>query len=87
MLVSENAKICVTPNVNAKICVTPNANLQREQVESGVAGGPNARVWHWPCKFHVFFVLILYALCSQRNPSFQWNMGFKQKNAASGSRY
>ena len=26
MLVSKNAKICVTPDANAKICVTPNAN-------------------------------------------------------------
>ena len=33
MLVSKNAKICVTPNANAKICVTPNANPQREQVK------------------------------------------------------
>ena len=28
MLVSKNAKICVTPNANAKICVTPNANAK-----------------------------------------------------------
>ena len=33
MLVSKNAKICVTPNANAKICVTPNTNPQREHVE------------------------------------------------------
>ena len=26
MLVSKNAKICITPNANAKICVTPNVS-------------------------------------------------------------
>ena len=26
MLVSKNAKVCVTPNAKPKICVTPNAN-------------------------------------------------------------
>ena len=33
MLVSENAKICVTPNANFKICVNPNAKPQRESGE------------------------------------------------------
>ena len=32
MLVSKNAKICVTPNAKSKICVTLNANLQRKPV-------------------------------------------------------
>ena len=33
MLVSKNAKICITPNANAKICITPNVKPQRESVE------------------------------------------------------
>ena len=53
MLVSKNAKICVTPNVNAKICVTPNAKPQRESVEYRLRWVPNAKFWRWPCTFHV----------------------------------
>ena len=33
MLVSKNAKICVTSNAKPKICVTPNANPQCKSVE------------------------------------------------------
>ena len=33
MLVSKNAKICVTPNANFKICLTPNVKPQSKSVE------------------------------------------------------
>ena len=49
MLVSKNAKICVTPNANAKFCVTPNANSQPPTR----AGRIYAKFLHWPCRFHV----------------------------------
>ena len=53
MLVSKNAKICVTPNANAKIFVTPNANPQSKQVEYRWRLVPNMRGWRWPSRFHV----------------------------------
>ena len=56
MLVSKDAKMCVTPNANAKICVTPNSNPQREQVEYRWRWVPNVRGWRWPCRFHVVCV-------------------------------
>ena len=56
MLVSKNAKICVTPNANAKICITPKANPQREQVEYRLCWVPNAKFSHWPCTFNFFGV-------------------------------
>ena len=57
------------------ICVTPDANPRRQSVEyrwrwaSGVGAG--VRHVHF-----MFFVLISFAFCSQRKPSFRWNMGF-----------
>ena len=57
MLVSKNAKLCITPNVNAKICVTPNANPQREQVEYRWPWVPNRRGWRWACRFHAVYFL------------------------------
>ena len=66
MLVSKNAKICVTPNVNAKICVTPNAS----QRNIACVGSPGVG--------HVHFMLIVsisFALGGQRKHIFQWNMG------------
>ena len=41
---------------NAKICVTPNANPQREQVEYRWRWVPNALFSCWPCRFHVVCV-------------------------------
>ena len=56
MLVSKNAKICVTPNAKPKICVTPNAIPQHEQVKYRLRWVP----WHcdsrWACTFYVFCV-------------------------------
>ena len=61
MLVSKNAKICVTPNVNSRICITPKANPQHEQVEYRSRWVPNVKFLRWPCRFHVVcahFILV-----------------------------
>ena len=74
MLVSKNVKICFTPNAKPKICVTPNANPQCKQVEYSPRWSPGVGA----CIGHVhfrFFVLISFALGSQLEPLFQWNMG------------
>ena len=64
MLVSKNAKICVTPNANAKICVTPNAS----QWNIGCVGSPGvgARIGH---VHFMSFVSISFALGSQHESS------------------
>ena len=72
MLVSENAK---TPNAKPKICNLPDAKPKRKPVEYRLRWVPtqNSGVGH---VHFMFFVLISFALGSQREPSFQWNMGF-----------
>ena len=70
MLVSKNAKICVIPNANAKICVAPNAS----QWNIGCVGSPRVGVRVGHVHF-MLFVSISFALGSQRECSFQWNMG------------
>ena len=71
MLVSKNAKMCITPNANLKICVTPNGKPQRKSVEYRLRWVPNARFSHWPCRFHV--------VC----PVF-FALGIQQKNGSQG---
>ena len=51
MLVSKNAKICITPSAKLKIYVTPNAKTQREPMEYRLRWVPNAKFSHWPCTF------------------------------------
>ena len=58
ILVSKNAKICITPNANAKICVTPNPNPQRQHVEYR---SQNVCVGHVD---FMLFVLISFPVCS-----------------------
>ena len=41
---------------NAKMCVTPNANPQCKQVEYRWRWVSNIRGWRWPCRFHVVCV-------------------------------
>ena len=65
MLVSKNAKICVTPNANPKICVTPNANPQCKEVEYRSRWVPNAKFSRWPCRFHVVCASF-FALAAQK---------------------
>ena len=73
MLVSKNPKICGTPNAKYKICVTPNAS----QWNIGCVGSQTQNL----CVGHVhfmLFVLISFALVTQREPSLQWNMGLRE---------
>ena len=42
MLVSKNAKICITPDTKPKICVTPNAKPKCKSVEYRLRWVPNA---------------------------------------------
>ena len=92
MLVSKNAKICVTLNTIAKVCVTPNANPQRKQVEYSWRWVPNERGWH---VHFMLFVSILFALGSQRERDFQFflkhidwmTLSQDDRNEVFGSRY
>ena len=83
----------VTPDANPKICVTPDASqgniggvgpggVGPGGVGPGGVGpggvGPGGVGPSGVGHVHfMFFVLISFAFCSQRKPSFQWNMGFK----------
>ena len=61
MLVSKNAKTCVTPNANAKICIIPTAKPQQESAEYiGSVGSPGvgAGVGHVHFFFFVDFIRI-----------------------------
>ena len=73
MLVSKNAKICVTPNANTKICVTPNTNPQCKPVEYSSCWVRQS----WVCVGHVLgmFVLFLVASGTKRKRNIQWNTG------------
>ena len=76
MLVSKNAKIWVTPNANAKICVTPNANPQRKQVEYRSYWVLKSKIFGFGHVDFILFVIISFALLTQREPILQWNMSF-----------
>ena len=64
MLVSKNAKICVSPNANSKICVTPTQTTNASQWNIVCVGSPGvgSRVGH---VHFIFFVFISFALGSQ----------------------
>ena len=76
ILVLPNAKICVSPDAKLKICVSPTPTPDASQWNIGGVGpsGIGAGVGH---VHFMFFVLISFAFCSQRKPSFRWNMGLK----------
>ena len=74
-------KFASPPTPNPKICVTPDANPQHQSVEYRWRWAFWHWGWRWACTFHVF-LLISFAFCSQRKPSFQWNMGFKDSYAS-----
>ena len=62
------------PDAKPKICVLPDAKPKRKPVEYRLRWVPtqNTGVGH---VHFMFFVLISFALGTQRIPSFQWNMG------------
>ena len=76
---------CVTrrqpPDANPKICVSPDANPRRQSVKYRWcwASGVGAGVGH---VHFMFFVSISFAFCSQRKPSFRWNMGLNLKTGS-----
>ena len=76
MLVSKNAKICLTPKAKPKICISPNANPQRESVEYRL----HWVSWCWVIalgmyisRFCVDFICVGYPM----QTFFEWNMGLK----------
>ena len=66
----------VLPDAKPKICVSPDANPRCQSVEYRWrwASGVGAGIGHVD---FMFFVLISFAFCCQRKPSFRWNMGFR----------
>ena len=70
MLVSKNAKFCVTPNTN----FTQNPKASHWNIGCVGYQTQNFRVGH---VHFMFFVLISFAFGGQRKPSFQWNMGLR----------
>ena len=74
-----NPLICVLPDAQPKICVLPDAKPKHKPVEYRLHWVPtqNSGVYH---VHFMFFVLISFALGSQREPSFQWNMGLYLSN-------
>ena len=51
-LVSNNAKICVTPNTNSKTCITPTPTPNASRWNIGGVGNPMRKLSRWPCRFH-----------------------------------
>ena len=68
--------IRVLADAKPKSCVLADAQPKRKPVVYRLRWVPtqNSGVGH---VHFMFFVLISFALGSQRKPSFQWNMGFK----------
>ena len=59
---------------NAKICITPNAEPQHESVEYRWRWLPNTKFSRWPCRFHVFYPV--FFVPNAKKKCSQWNMGF-----------
>ena len=72
-----NPLICVLPDAKPKICILPKAKPKRKSVEYRLrwVRTENSGIGH---VHFMFFVSISFALGSQREPSFQWNMGFTE---------
>ena len=69
-------KFALAPTQNFKFVLAPTPTLDASHWNIGGVGpsGVGAGVGH---VHFMFFVLISFAFCSQRKPSFQWNMGLK----------
>ena len=66
MLVSKNAKICLTSNAKHKICVTPNAKPQWEPMEYSLRLVPNANFLLWVANANSVFSgiwVLLFEVC------------------------
>ena len=75
MVVSKNAKICVTPNANFEIYIISMQNPNASQWNIGCVGFQmqNSCVGHVHFMLFVSFSFALGGLCKR---SFQWSMGF-----------
>ena len=62
---------------------TPTPDSSQRNIGGVGPSGVGAGVGH---VHFMFFVLISFAFCSQRKPSFQWNMGFRQTALLTGPR-
>ena len=60
MLVSENAKICLSPDAKRKICVSPDAKPQRQPVEYRLHWVPGVGSLRWVFALGMY---ISYFLC------------------------
>ena len=70
-------KVALAPTQNLKFALAPTPTPDASQWNIGGVGpsGVGAVVGH---VHFMFFVLISFAFCSQRKPSFLWNMGFRK---------
>ena len=65
-----------TPTLKFALAPTPTPGRQSVEYRWRWASGVGAGVGH---VHFMFFVLISFAFCSQRKPSFRWNMGLKDR--------
>ena len=74
------------PTTTLKFALAPTPTPDASQWNIGGVGpsGVGAGVGH---VHFMFFVLISFAFCSQRKPSFRWNMGFTPPVVTATSRY
>ena len=75
MLVSKKA---CGANANPSICVTPTRTPNASRCNIGRVGYPTQEAGIGHVDF-VLFVFFSFALVTQHEPSFQWNMGFKDR--------
>ena len=68
-------KFALAPTQNLKLALAPMPTPDASQWNIGGVGPSDVGAGVGHVHF-MFFVLISFAFCSQRKPSFQWNMGF-----------
>ena len=77
MAISQNAKICVSPNAKPTICITPNKTPNASQwIYIGCVGSPGVGAHVEHVHFRLF-VSISFALGSQRKCGFSVEYGLK----------
>ena len=76
MLVSKNVKFAFPPTPNLKFALPPTQTPNTSQWNIGCVGSPkqNFRVGH---VYFMLFVLISFALVTEREPSLQWSLGYR----------
>ena len=69
-------KFAFPPTPNLKFALPPMRTPNVSQWNTGCVGSRH-KFFTLALYISFFFVLISFAFCGQRKPSFQWNMGFK----------